>query len=294
MMSQIFLIVGARSLLGTRVSRSLMSMWMLCGIHQACCSVWDYEQAVNAEDHTIASWSFHQPKAFKNLAPRSENGFENNLEAFYTPHFDTAPKLEFRADGFSPDSGAVITKRISDNEAVGIRLGGEAIFPMQCTIEIIFRQDKSDQAGGLILGYYAKEAGRFALLMRNAEGFFSALGTASVEKATSPTWFQPQTDHWYYVVFLLDFSTNDRVKLDVYLADLTGQDKKLRTMLADFSQPINARAFTAEGTYGFGLGMNGGGPDRYGPDTIFDQVTITDGLLSIEELNKRIEILLAP
>lgn len=231
---------------------------------------------------------------FKNLAPNAQNGFENNLEAFYTPQYNAAPRLEFRVDGFTPNSGAVITKRVSNNEAVGIRLSSKTIFPTQSTIEIIFRQDKSEQVGGLILGFYAKESGRFALLMRNDEGFFSALGTGSVEKATSPIWFNPQKDHWYYVIFLLDFSPNDRVKLSIYLADLTGQDKKLKTVLTDFSQPINTRAFTAEGVSGFGIGMNGAGPDRYGPDTAFDQVTITDGLLSLEELNQRLETLLVP
>jgi hypothetical protein len=176
------------------------------------------------------------------------------------------------------------------------------VYPKEMTIEVLFSPQRlptgSESRGYLISPVETEEepssgAGR-ALWMHERQGVMtSSIGVGPFERTLLEWDFAPEEGHWYYVVILVRFDP-DYTNLSVYVADLTKEESQMRAVLQNAGLPQRNAVFTESGRpISFGVGPRGvSHSEMRSPPTLWDEVIISKGHLTPEQMRARLAALL--
>lgn len=221
-----------------------------------------------------------------------------------------SPEPEFRDDGFSAGSGVVLTGCASpeDRVAAALQTMGEIKYFPETTIEILFSPqrlpDGSDEAesgsyltspGRRVDDEETRKAGRLVLLLFKTGAWGSSIGPGAPKQAAISWEAYPEAGHWYYAVIQLKFTGENFTEMSAHIADLTSGEKEMRTVVGRAGKKQNGALFTEKGVpLRIGAGQPKGEQNLKSAPTLFDEIVISKGLLTTEQMNERLAALLKP
>lgn len=293
----------------TSASRRILIIIMnLCAVTTVRAGVGDYVSLLESDPGRIlVRWGFDPSRPCENLAPKPRD----NEYPWLKNWFPRAPEPEIVSDGFSASSGAALTGTAEGAEEMPAGFESETAFayPAEMTIEVLFSPKRlpGESESGVYLfseespakdggdeGYAA--GGRLIWMNFRRGVMVSNIGTGPVERSTLEWDFAPKEGHWYYVVILARFYPENRTVLSVFAADLTEGDRQMRPVLEEGVRKQQTAALMQSGRsilIGNGLRKDAH-RDMRSPPSLWDEIVISEGHLTSEQMQERLAALLKP
>lgn len=289
-------------------SRFLVTALTLCTATTAWARVSDYVSLIESEPGRILiRWGFDASRPYENLAP----GPRGNEYPWLKKWFASAPDPEIVADGFSAGSGAASTGTGEGTEEIPAALESEAAFayPAEMTIELLFCPQRLPGESESGVYFFSPEpmakdggeeglaaAGRMIWMNFRRGVMASNIGSGPVERSLLEWDFAPKEGHWYYLVILAGFEPENRTMVSVFAADLTEGESQMRPVLEQGSKAQRRDALIQGGrSVLFGTGpRRGDHREMRSPPSLWDEIVISEGHLTSEEMHARLAALLKP
>ena len=257
----------------------------------------DYIALVNSGSDVLVRWGMEPSDPHSNTAVVSGVSEYPGLKLWNSNTRDPEP----RVDGYSEGSGAVLTGCAfpEDRMAAALQTTSEIRFFSQTTIEILFSMQKLPGNSDSTVYFSAVKSRaendisiRFSPLVfqRETGEFSSVIGSGPIQKAKIPWHISSEAGHWYYAVIRLQFA-DTKIEYSVNVADLTAGDKNTREAVPLTTRPLDATLFTDKGIR-MQIGIGSGIEEKRAAPVLFDEIVISKGLLTSEQINERLAALL--